>query len=280
MKKLLGIMGALALVAIAPARSEAVTVTDAFLFSDWTAPTNVSNPPFAFTPIDGVKLTLNGSGVATSFADVNAEGPFDIDPALTYQKHTGTVNPGEGFAQTAVSMGPRVNSEVGTLDDVGIFNEGTDEALNVDFNNNSTVTFALPAEGITRLMVAEDAGLDPFKLELCSDAACTTPVTLFNGLNAATRTGVLARADFDSCDGIGCAIDQVYIFVFDSTATGFLRVSESDNFGQATLEIDFIGGAIPQGPPPVIPEPASLLLFGLGGLGAVGFRGGKKSRKS
>ena len=63
MKKVVAVVGvALATLIAAPAKASALAVVDAFLFSDWTAPTNVSSPPFTFTPIDGVRLTLNGSG--------------------------------------------------------------------------------------------------------------------------------------------------------------------------------------------------------------------------
>ena len=287
MMKRFGIFAGLALATVmaAPSRSEALVVTDAFLFSDWTQPVNESAPPFNFTPTDGVSLGLNGSGVATSFADVGAVGPFSINNTVAYDSHTLNINVGEGFAQTAVSMGPRVNSEIGTLDDVGFIDEGGDAELNVDFSDSgSTVTFALPAQGIDRLMIAEDAGLDAFKLDLCSDAACTTPKTLFDGMDDPTRDGILARADFDVCDfSTECAIDQVYLFVFDSSATGFIRISETGNFGtpeeSATLEIDFIGNAVPRS---VVPEPASVLLLGFGGLGALGLTKprGRNSRKA
>jgi len=278
MGKLLRVMlGALVVAAMAPQASEAVTVTEAYLFSDWSEPTNVSTPPFTFTGTDGVVLTLDGSGVATSAADF--VGPLSLlfDPPFTYSSHTGTINSGEDGGTTAA----HVNSEVATLDDVGVFGPGSDDVLNLDYGTGASVTFALPAEGVTRIMIGEDAGLDPFKLELCSDAACTTPQTLFNGFDNATKASILARADFGTADASDGPIDQVFLFRFDETAFGWMRVSEIGDFGGAEgLEIDFIGGAIPLIPPSVIPEPGSMLLFGLGGLGLVGGRIRRRNRNA
>jgi hypothetical protein len=284
LKKLWAI-AALALATVAaPGRSEAVvSVVDAFLFSDWSEPTDNSSPPFTFVGTDGVKLTLNGSGVATAADDVTSDVSLTFIQALTYVSHTGTIDSGE-----AGPIGPHVDSEVGTLDDVGVTNIGADTNLNLDYGDNAAVIFnSIPIEGITRLMIGEDAGLDPFKLELCDNATCTgTVITLFNGFDPDTKNDILARADFDACDEAvtqGCAIDQVYLFVFSEPATGYLRLTETDDYFPATadrplnerLEIDFIGIAVPG----VIPEPASLLLFGIGGLGALAARRhGRRSR--
>src|SRR3989338_4187463 len=125
-------LGALAIL-LSPAKAEAVSVLDAFLFSSWTTPTNVSSPPFNFSPTDGVRLTLNASGVPTAQVDVNSEGPFSINPALTYLSNTLTINAGETNGATAA----HVNAEVGTLDDVGIFSPGADVLLYLGFGNNA-----------------------------------------------------------------------------------------------------------------------------------------------
>jgi hypothetical protein len=270
----------------APARSEAVvSVVDAFLFSDWSEPTDNSSPPFTFIGTDGVELTLDGSGVATSAADITSDVSLSFIQALTYVSHTGTIDSGE-----AGPVGAHVNSEVGTLDDVGVTNIGADTNLNLDYGNNASVIFnSIPVEGITRLMIGEDAGLDPFKLELCDNATCTgTVTTLFNGFDEATKATILARSDFDACDEAvtqGCAIDQVFLFVFSEPATGWLRLTETDDYFPATgdrplnerLEVDFIGVAIPL-PKTIVPEPASMLLFGMGGFGLIG--GGIRRRRS
>ncbi len=270
------ILGVLAM--MCPAQSEAVVVLDAFLFSTWSTPPNVSSPSFLFSPTDGVRLTLNASGVPTAQVDVNAQGPFSINSALTYISHTGTINSGESGGTTAA----HVNSEVGTLDDVGIFSPSIDQLLNLDFGDNAAVIFALPGGGLTYLMIAEDAGLDPLKLELCSNATCTTTSgntvqTLFNWSSSSggsVLTSVLSRSDFDAADD--AAIDQAYLFHFGSAATGWARLTETTNPSSSSerLEVDFLGGGRAT-PPPTIPEPASLLLFSMGSLGA-GFMGRRK----
>jgi hypothetical protein len=270
--------------AVMPATSEAVVVTDAFLFSDWTTPVNASVPPYDFAPVDGVRLNLNGSGVTDTISDVGVEGPFVIDQALTHESNSGDVNAGE----VGGTSGAHINSEIGILDDVGVVNFGpSDAALNLDFSApGSSVILALPAEGALRLMIGEDAGVDPFKLELCNDAICSAPQTLFDGFDADSLAALDARADFSFCDNTNteCVIDQIYLFEFDTEAFGWVRISESGDPGAGNtqnfeaLEIDFVGTAIPQNPP-IVPEPASMLLFGLGSMGAIGF-GGRKVRKS
>lgn len=251
-------------------RASAVSVTQSYLFSTFSTtpgpsgtPTGV-NPPFSFTALDGVQLGLNSSGVATSSSDVGTTGPFNINSALTYQTHSLTVDSGESLIGGSFST--HVNSEVGRLDDVGIVNEGpTDALLNIDFNNDAAVTFAIPTGGYTHLLIAEDAGLDPFKLSLCSDAGCSAPQTLFNGLSFSVRTTLIGRTDFGGSD-YGAEIDQIYLFLFDQPATGFFRISETTNYltSSSTLEIDFAGGSTPQAP---VPEPGTLLLLGSGFAG-------------
>jgi hypothetical protein len=50
--------------------------------------------------------------------------------------------------------------------------ESSDAALNIDFGSHAKVILKIPTGGFNSLMIAEDAGLDPFKLERCADAAC------------------------------------------------------------------------------------------------------------
>lgn len=263
--KMFGVVaGAVVALVAAPARSEAVlTVTDAWIFSEFvTVPGLPTGVPFDFTGTDGVKLTLGGAGEATAFVDVGLTGPFSIETQLFHSSHTGVINNGEAGGTTAA----HVDSEVGTLDDVGLEEEGSDALLNLDFGNDATVTFAAPDLGLFTLLLGEDAGLDVFKLEHCATADCAAPVTLFNGMTAATKAGILGRPDFGSND-TAPDIDQLHFFLFSEPLFGFVRISETTNFGGTKLEVDFLGGSSVA---PPIPEPASMLLFGLGGFGVAG----------
>ena len=85
---------------------------------------------------------------------------------------------------------------------------------------------------------------------------------LFDGFNSATRNAILARPDFGGGDS--SPIDQVYLFLFDAPLDGWLRMSETGNFGDGRLELDFVGGLDPAaiGPVTRTPEPTTLLLRG------------------
>ena len=159
------------------------------------------------------------SGVATSQTGLSGSVTAPIDNTVTYQSHSGVIDPGEPGPADA-----RVNSEVARLDDVGLVTEGSDAKLNIDFNNNAEVILKIPGGGFTSLMIAEDAGLDPFKLERCATASCSGTQVLF-----------------------------------DAPLDGWLRISETRNFGGTRLEVDFVGGADPLA---AVPEPTTFLLWG------------------
>ena len=257
----LGLTAALGLALLLPAAgAQAASVTALYLFSTFST---VPNPPggvvapFTLTGTGGVQLGLNASAVATS--QVGLAGPVsaDIDSTVTYQSHSGGIDAGEPGP-----IGARVNSEVGRLDDVGFVAEGDDAALNIDFKNDATVILRIPGGGFTSLLIAEDAGLDPFKLERCATADCGTRQLLFDGFNRATRDAVLARLDFGGGDS--SPIDQAYLFLFDGLVRGWLRISETRNLGGTRLEVDFVGGLDPVAP---VPEPTTLLLWGTAAAG-------------
>ena len=89
------------------------------------------------------------SGVATSQTGLSGSVTAPIDNTVTYQSHSGVIDPGEPGPADA-----RVNSEVARLDDVGLVTEGSDAKLNIDFNNNAEVILKIPGGGFTSLMAA------------------------------------------------------------------------------------------------------------------------------
>jgi hypothetical protein len=249
---------ALALLLLPGAEARAASVTDLYLFSAFStapSPPGGVSAPFTLTGTAGVKLALNPWAVASGQTDLAGPVSVLVDDTVTYQSHSGRIDSGEPGPLPA-----RVNSEVGRLDDVGFVAEGDDAALNVDFRDDARVILKIPGGGFTALVIAEDAGLDPFKLQRCAAADCSgIRQTLFDGFTSATKTAVLARPDFGGGDSAPKQIDQVYLFLFDAPVTGWLRISETQNFGGTLLEVDFVGGLDPAAP---VPEPSTLLLWG------------------
>ncbi len=230
-------------------------VSQAYLFSDWSSPANTAVPSFTFVGTSGVELGLNGSGLATSQSDLGGSVVVDIDFALEYWKHSGTINHGEGV----VDMAARVNSEIGRWDDAGVINEGpTDAPLNVDFCDNAKLYLQKLECPIPYLLIAEDAGLDPFKLWWDADGDFSSgAVLLFAGFDTATKNAILARSDFGGDDS-GADLDQVYLLLFeDPLPAGYLKIQETSSYGGTLLEIDFIGSRC-------IPEPTTALTVGMG----------------
>ena len=234
-------------------------LTAAELYSDWSQPANVSSPPFNFAGTVGVSLTLNASQQVSSIADLGSFQSFGVDATVTYADSVG-IDVGESFGGT---LAQRVNDEIGDWDDAGIIAESGDAALNVDFNgpSDSAVLFALPGQGFSTLIVAEDAGFDPFLMAWCLDSVCTGgPTVLFNGFTPGATAGLLARPDFGAGD-TGLDVDQAFVFTFEHPITGYLGFERLDNPGGEILELDFVGGST------AVPEPGTLLLVGTGLFG-------------
>jgi hypothetical protein len=262
--------------------SHAVSIANnqVYLFSEWSSPPNATDAGFGFTGTDGVILTLNPSGVATSATDIASNFISEVDIQLYYAAHASTIDSGEGYIWASygcATLACYVNKEIGRLDDAGLVNEGTptDAKLNIDFSNDASVTLRIPESGIVDLWIFEDAGLDPFKLSYCADISCGSPQTLFNGFNTGTGNNILGRPDFGSDDyAPPYDIDQAFYFLFDKPlSTGFLRLKETDNYGSSNnstkLEVDFIGSGTPVSR---VPEPASFLLLGIGLVGLAAWR--------
>jgi hypothetical protein len=236
-------------------------VSQAYLFSTWTSPANKTLPPFTFTGTDGVRLFLNSSAIATGQVDIASPVSVNINFAFQYLSNGGTINKGEGFAQNSPAMQARVNSEVGRLDDVGLISEGsTDAPLNIDFTSGAKVVFKKFELALPYILIAEDAGLDPLKLECDADGNFNSgAVTLFNGFNNSTLNAVLNRPDFGADDS-GSDIDQIYLFRFaNGLQPGYLRITEIGecDLNSTRLEIDFAGATC-------VPEPNTFIMVGIG----------------
>ncbi len=214
-------------------------------------------------------MFLNSSGVATGQVTLASPVSVGIDFAFQYLSNTGTINPGEGFNQNSAAMATRVNSEIGRLDDVGLFQEGsTDAPLNLDFTSGAKVVFKKFDLALSHILIAEDAGLDPFKLEWDADGNFSSgAVTLFNGFNSTTQNAILNRSDFGADDS-GSDIDQIFLFTFaNGLQPGYLRITEIGDcdLNSTRLEVDFAGGAALA----VVPEPNTAVTVA-GGLALLG----------
>jgi hypothetical protein len=268
----------LALVALAGAGSsvvEAVSLSEAYLFSTLSSPGTPATPSFTFTGTGatGFELTLDGSGVVTG-VQPTGDVTRPISTPLPYQGHSGTIDGGETYG----SITTHVNSEVGRLDDIGAVDDGSPDAiLNVDFGDDASVRFGVPA-GLTSVLIGEDAGWDRFRLQYCPDATCAGATTLINwtGASAGAVTSILAPSTDFQTDDTAPEIDQLWLFVFDAPLPGgLLRLTETVNGSPLAgsdgvrLEVDFVGGTVP--------EPGTLVLLG-SGLAALGL-GSIRSRR-
>jgi hypothetical protein len=253
---------ALVMSAIPTSSAWALAVTEAYIFSDWSEPTNVSAAPFTLNAMSGYRLNLNSSGVATSATTLTGSTSVQITDRLYYQSHTGTINSGESFSG---SMGDRVNREIRAVDDSGLIQEGvTDAALNVDFSSGATVSLRTSSTNVSvpGLVLFEDAGLDPFSLRYCVSGSCEL---LFNGFDSSTRSTLLASGSGFGADDYAPGIDQAFWFIFDGPVTGgYFKIGDTTNLGGTRLEVDYVGVT---GSPARVPEPSTLLLLGSGLVG-------------
>jgi len=150
-----------------------------------------------------VKLGLNGSSVATRQTGLTAPVSVFID------SHSGQIDSREPGAAKAWD-----NSEVGGLVDLGFVAESTDAPLKVDVSHKAKVVSKIPGGDFTNLVLAEDARLDPFKLERCATAGCSgTRQFLFDGSNWATKNAVLARPDCPAGPPTFLRVDHLFAAV-------------------------------------------------------------------
>lgn len=260
--RLVALAGAAVLVVSASSSSPAwaLAISQAYVFSAWSSPTNTSSAPFTLDATSGYQLTLDPvSHVATSAAP---SGPtsVEITDRLYYRSHTGTINP-ESFSG---GMENRVNSEIRRVDDAGLVNESVDAALNIDFTQYSTVSLRTINREVSvpGLVLFEDAGLDPFSLRYCDTAGCSL---LFNGFDTSTRNTLLGNGSGFGSDDYAPGIDQAFWFVFDEPVTGgYFRIGDTTNYRGERLEVDFVGVT---DAPARVPEPSTLLLLGSGLVG-------------
>lgn len=258
-----------------PVVSYATTV-DVFLISQQSSPAGASTAPFPVNATSVYELNLDTTGLATGFSTA-PDLTFDVFTALTYAGHSGWINPWEWGGRRA----ERVNREVGIWDDVGIVNEGRDDArLNTDYTgflSGAEVVFNPLSGGSPGVIVAEDAGLDPFQLSLCSDANCSDRDVVFRGFDDHTLSLLLALPDFSAGDSNDPSkMDQAFVFQFRSPVTDFVAVKYNGNPGGEALEVDFIGAGTVAPvtlPAPVpVPETAPLIVSAIGLMGLVGWR--------
>jgi len=233
-----------------------------YIFPEFTAPGHPASPTFTYTGSGGYLLTLDGSKMATSASLVGSISQF-ITQALVYAGHNGIINSGESSATSP----SRINSEVGTMDDAVFVADGIpDEDLNIDYGAGASVFFSIPSQGVSALLIAEDGGLDPFRLRHCTGISgspgSTTGVgctDLFYGWSNTVQntlvTGSLGLEDTGE-------IDQQFLFVFNSAKNGYFEIREiGDPGNNSKLEVDFVGVH-------TVPEPGyyALLTAGLAGV--------------
>ncbi|MFZ5862820.1 MAG: PEP-CTERM sorting domain-containing protein [Nitrospirota bacterium] len=271
--KVMALAGAAALMmsTVPTSSAWALSVTEAYVFSGWSAPTGTAAAPFTLNATSGYRLNLNSSGVAASATELVGSTAVDITDRMYYQSHTGTINAGESFSG---SMANRVNYEIRRVDDAGVVNDGTpDAAMNVDFSRGSTVTLRTfsTSVAVPGLILFEDAGLDPFSLRYCYNLTCSSYDLLFNGLTSSTLSTLTSDPTEFGTDDYAPGIDQAFWFVFDGAATGgYFRIADTTNPGGTRLEVDYVG--VTSAPPQRVPEPGTLLLLGSGLMGIPLFR--------
>ncbi len=88
------ILGAAVIAVGLPLSTQAATLESVYLISSQSDPTNVSSPPFEVVGTTVYELSLTGT-LATGYSLLGGELRFDVDQALTYKSHNGTINSGE-----------------------------------------------------------------------------------------------------------------------------------------------------------------------------------------
>jgi hypothetical protein len=196
-----------------------------------------------------------------------------IQKPLTFHSKSGTINPNEGPNAASAT---RINQEIGKLDDVGFVAEGVpDAALNVDFTSGSWVLFNSPGttqRPLYNLLIAEDAGFDPFRLTYVKNGVSTV---LFDGFSSYAVNTLLNTGHFQTDDTVSpgsvLKVDQLFLFEFDQPLVGgYLKLSETKNYGGTSLEIDFAGGTVP--------EPSTYMFMTIVGAALAGLRLGRRSK--
>lgn len=239
---------------------------DVFLIANQSAPTEASVPQFTVSTTSVYKLGLNADNWATSATKID-NFDFIVKESLSHSNNSSGINSGESLAP-GESAGDRINSETGTWDDVGIVSEGAPDApKNTDFGNDSWVVFNGLDEGLTDLIIAEDAGLDPFKLYTCpATGKCEIA---FMGLSRSLVNELGALDEFslkDTSDPEN--MDQAFLFRFSKPVFDRFAIQETYNpdHYSSYLEVDFVGA----GHAAVVPVPAGLPLLATG-LGIFAF---------
>lgn len=251
-----------------PKSADAASVS-IFLIADHTAPTTSGE----VTTLEAYELSnLNNSDKARSVTEVT-DFTFDIGTSLSFSSLTDpATGPSSGAPNTPFltdqdepdrnTLG-YIDFETSTWDNSGL--TGTTEEVDdqMDLGRNSRATFNAPTGGFTDLILADLGGLNPFTLNLCATADCSTAERIFNGFSSGLTNTLLALSNFASSDGVSGAEDQVWLFRFSETITDYVQVVENDNrsvFTGDRLQVDYLGATTPGSISPV-PGPASLPLL-------------------
>lgn len=231
---------------------------DVFLISDQSEPDNNETAPFLVKPTKTYKLNIDPTTkVATSKSEVIPPFYFNVEQQLTYKDHRAGdyINVGEPLGSQ--TFAERIDSEAGIWDDVGIVGDGRpDREENIDFESWGWVKFNGVKDGFTDLIIAEDAGLDPFKLYLCDDVnPCNM---IFNGFSDDLKAELAAMSDFSISDtSTPSNMDQAFLFRFDEKIFDHVGIKATRGYGHTNLEVDFVG----TGHMAPVPVPAGLPMF-------------------
>ncbi|MCO6045357.1 hypothetical protein NG895_15705 [Aeoliella sp. ICT_H6.2] len=247
-----------------PKNALAVTM-DVYLIGSHGVLATDSVAPFAIETTTVYRLgDFNGNLKATTATLVD-NFTFDVEAALMYSSH---LNPDASKPTDPFEVGAGTaslfNLEVSVWDDAGTANgdgdaddEDLDASNNIDFGRNASVVFSAVAGGFTDLILAEDGGLNPFSLELCADAECSSRQRIFNGFNSSVSNFLLNLPEFAISDSdVASEMDQVFVFRFSEPILDYVRVIENDDrnfFTNQRLEVDYLGVGSVKGLSPVGP---------------------------